>query len=165
MVEAVLNDNLRWDINETRGLVELRFGIAQREKFNAYIKPFNHRLYHANYHFQEIQRLLREAIDGKLAEKDIVEILLVEFDSFLPTLIKIEAHMIACAQSTHSVNDIFAHAAYFALGINLTENRIKAAKDINFKNVMNKILEENFSDIRNSMMQLLDHDLYKNLEN
>jgi len=72
--------------------------------------------------------------------------------------------MIACAQSTHSVTDIFAHAAYFALGINLTENRIKAAKDINFKNVMNKILEENFSDIRNSMMQLLDHDLYINLE-
>lgn len=163
MVNSIANDNLRWDINETRRLVELRFGIAQREKFNAYIKPYNHRLYHARYHFQEIQKLLHEAIDCKLPEKDIVEILLVEHDSFFPTLIKIEAHMISCAQSTHSVTDIFAHATYFELGINLRQKPL-TSKNINFKNVINMIVDESFFNIWNCMIQLLNDDLYKDLE-
>lgn len=33
--------------------------------------------------------------------------------------------MIACAQAIHSITDIFAHAVYFALGLNLTKNRLR----------------------------------------
>jgi hypothetical protein len=165
MVETgVASANLTWDMEVTRHLVEIKFGIHQRERFNSYTKPFNHRFFHGRYHFQEIERLLREAIDEKLVEKDIIEILLVDFDQFQPTLIKIEAHMIACAQAIHSITDIFAHAVYFALGMDLTGKPLKD-KSINFKNVINSINEDRFLVVRESMTELLAHDLYKDLEN
>ena len=160
----VVNTNLRWEIEEARCLIESVFGNEQREFFNRYTKPFIHRQYHAQYHFQEIQRLLNVEIDEKLVEKHIVEILFVEFTNFQPTLVKIEAHMIACAQSIHSITDIFAHAVYYALGLNLTEKPLKD-KDVNFKNVINKITDERFLKARNSMSELLNSNLYKALEN
>lgn len=160
----VASANLTWDLEETRRLVEKNFDKLQRERFNSYTKPFNHRFSHGQYHFQEIERLLREAIDEKLVEKDIVQLLLVDFNQFQPTLIKIEAHMIACAQAIHSITDIFAHAVYFALGLNLTDKPLKD-KDINFKNVINSINESRFRVVRESMTELLAHDLYKDLEN
>jgi len=127
-------------------------------------KPFNHRFFHAQYHFQEIERLLKESIDEKLAEKDLIKILLVDINEFQPTLIKIEAHMIACAQAIHSITDIFAHAVYFALGLNLSEKPLEGKK-INFKNVINGINEDKLLVVRKSMAELLEHDLYKDLEN
>lgn len=166
MVEPkVVNSNDKWDMDETRRLVELNFGVAQRESFNSYTKPFNHRFYHSQYHFQEIQRLLREAIDEKLVEKDIIEILLMEFNTSQQSFIKIEAHIIACAQSIHSVTDIFAHAVYFALGLNLNKESSLKGKQINFKNVIDKITEEKFFEVRRIMTQLLESDLYNLLEN
>jgi len=74
--------------------------------------------------------LLSESIDEQLVKYDIIKQLLVEYDSFQPTLIAIEAHMFKCTQSTHSITAIFAHSAYFALGLNLTENHLKIKKSI-----------------------------------
>ena len=150
-------------MEETRRLVEKHFGKNQRECFNSYTKPFNHRLYHARYHFQEVQRLLKEEIDEKLPDKSIVELLLVEADSFQPIFLKIEAHMIACAQSIHSITDIFSHATYYALGLNLGQKPLND-QNINFKNVIKSINEERFLTIRNKMNELLENNLYKTLE-
>jgi len=51
------------------------FWQTSTRAFNSYTKPFNHRFSHAQYHFQEIERLLKESINEKLAEKDLIKIL------------------------------------------------------------------------------------------
>jgi len=68
---------------------------------------------------------------------------------------KVEAHMIACAQSIHSIPDTLAHVIYFALGLNLGPNSLKE-RSINARNIAATLtkLGPIYSEIRRPLCSL-----------
>ena len=90
---------------------------------------------------------MTEHIDSRLPHESIYQITWpnddearMEFDS---CFMKVEAHVIACAQAIHALADNLAHVAYFALGVNsghhalaesqVTLHRVTSVLDAHFR--------------------------------
>ena len=118
----------RWDIAQTRSLVSAEFGVAQVERMRHCLRSVCERQRHARFHFQEARRLMQGHIDARLPHESIYQITWptqakdrIAFDN---CFMKVEAHVIACAQATHALADNLAHVAYFALGVNLSPHAL-----------------------------------------
>jgi hypothetical protein len=132
----------RWDINKTRELITKKHGAAQLLAARHCLRSVHERLRHARYHFKEVGEALKSHIDDKLNTRTIYEL------TFLPdpktwvdldhTLMKAEAHSIACAQCIHAVGDILAHVVYFSLGLNLGAHPMKA-RDVSLSSIRKAI--------------------------
>jgi len=136
----------RWDIAETRRLIELRHGRDQLLHARNCLRAVTERQRHVEYHFREVKRLLKEHIDDRItAEKDIYAITwptdeenAVALDD---CLMKVEANMIAAVQAIHAIADNLAHVAYFALGINLTARKL-ADREVTMQRVTDTLASE-----------------------
>ena len=112
---------MTWDMNKTRELLKLKYGNQQVLAARNAIRGSTARLDHARYHFQELRQLLKQHIDDQLPERHLLELTLVGPSAAVmnEVLTKVEANMIACAQSVHAIPDAMAHVVFFAAGLNL----------------------------------------------
>ena len=112
----------RWNISETRKLVEARYGRAQITLARHCLRSVTERLRHGQYHFQEARALLKSHIDDRLPSESIYTLAWPTdpeaWSDLDHCLMKVEAHMIACAQAVHSLADTLAHVVYYSLGLN-----------------------------------------------
>ena len=118
----------QWNIQLSRNLIKQRHGVAQLALARNALRAVTVRLDHARYHFLELKRLLREHIDDELVEQNLYDIALPGgkgWDALQEGLVKVEAHMIACAQSVHAVPDALAHLAFFAAGLNFAQKPLR----------------------------------------
>lgn len=119
----------RWHISETKRLIEQRHGNNQLQLAQHCLRSVNERLRHARYHYQEAKHILKERIDDRLACHSIHALTWAtkaeSRDALDDCLMKVEAHMIACAQAIHSIADNLAYVVYYALGLNLPPHSIK----------------------------------------
>lgn len=118
----------QWNIQLSRNLIKQRHGVAQLALARNALRAVTVRLDHARYHFLELKRLLREHIDDQLVEQNLYDIALPGgkgWDALQEGLVKVEAHMIACAQSVHAVPDALAHLAFFAAGLNFAQKPLR----------------------------------------
>jgi hypothetical protein len=70
------------------------------------------------------------------------------------------AHITACVQSMHATADTFAHAVYFALGMNLDPALYLKPRQISIWNVMNKV---SVGPIQKQLTELVDHEGFRYL--
>lgn len=129
----------RWEIALTRQLIEQRYGREQLYRARHCLRAVHERQRHARYHFKEVKRLLKARIDDRLETESIHAVALFpspeEWATLDDCLMMVEANMIACAQSIHSILDPLAHVVYFALGKNLGPKPLKEY-DINVHSVI-----------------------------
>lgn len=128
--------NTRWEIDETRRLVNSRWGHGQVWKIRPVLRASTVRMLHASYHYAEYQRIVSAHVDDQLATgTDIWTIGLPgsrrETDQSNLFFIQCEAHLFACAQAIHATCDILAHVAFYALGLNLGNEPFKPRVDLN----------------------------------
>ncbi len=126
----------QWNIDETRRLVNLRWGHGQLWKLRPVLRATTVRLLHARYHFAEYQGIVSAHVEEPLAAGiDIWTIGLPgsrqEADQSNLFFIQCEAHLFACAQAIHVTCDILAHVAFYALGLNLGDEPFKRRVDLN----------------------------------
>lgn len=128
----------RWEIAETRTLIELRHGLSQLRLSQHCLRSVTERLRHARYHFQEARGLLKSRIDDRLSTKSIYTLTWPtdgeSWNELDNCLMRVEANAIACAQSIHSIADILAHVVYFALALNLERKPLRE-QDVSFVSV------------------------------
>jgi hypothetical protein len=126
----------RWDIDETRRLVNSRWGPGQLWKIRPVLRASTVRMLHANYHYAEYQRIVSAHVDDRLAAGTAIWTIglsgsrqeAIESNLFF---IQCEAHLFACAQAIHATCDILAHVAFYALGLNLGSDPFKRRVDLN----------------------------------
>ena len=127
-----------WDIAETRRLIEYHHGREQLDLAKPSLRSVNERLRHARYHFQEAKRLLKTHIDDRFEGEDVFKLMfpegLEEWNALDEWFMKVEANMIACAQSIHSIPDTLAHVIHFALGLNRGD-KPQRERDVNARSV------------------------------
>jgi hypothetical protein len=128
----------RWEIAETRRLIELRHGRPQLLLSQHCLRSVTERLRHARYHFQEARSLLKSRIDDRLGAESIYELTWPtdgeRWSELDECLMRVEANAIACAQSIHSIADTLAHVVYFALALNLGSKPLRE-QDVSFVSV------------------------------
>lgn len=148
-----------WNIEQTRELIESCYGRNQLQLARPSLRAAHVRLQHARYHFEEAKKLLKTHIDDRLETTDIIMLTmpqdLNEWNEISNWLMKVEAQMIACAQSIHSIPDTLAHVIYFALGLNLGPNSLKE-RSINVWNIAETLIKLGpiYSEIRSSLCSL-----------
>ncbi|MDT9000438.1 hypothetical protein RQP53_14275 [Paucibacter sp. APW11] len=125
----------QWNIDETRRLVNSRWGPGQLWKIRPVLRASTVRMLHANYHYAEYQRIVSTHVDERLAAgTDIWTIGLPgsrqESDQSNLFFIQCEAHLFACAQAIHATCDILAHVVFYALGLNLGSEPFKRRVDL-----------------------------------
>lgn len=120
---------MTWSVKDFEGLVKICYGEEQRERLKRPLSSVSWKLMLAQYHADESKKLYRsylseESVEGTVEElvQVVGQVLMaasgsVEADKFKEARILSEAHLIAYAQSLHSIADILAQVIY--LGINL----------------------------------------------
>ena len=159
-----------WDYKVFESLALKHSGIEQFEKLKSPLYSIFWKLMLASYHADESKRLYRsflseESIEG--SEEEMVQVVKHFFLSltgsekdkinFKEALILSEAHIIAYAQSLHSISDILAQVIY--IGINLENTLSKPIVENNryLKYINNCMRNIGFaSNIVNSIDTLLN---------
>ncbi|MFO6419161.1 hypothetical protein ACLBKS_03045 [Hylemonella sp. W303a] len=148
----------QWDLKATRDLLKARYGPAQLACVADPLRAITVRFAHAGYHFAEVRRLLTENIDAKLPSVNIYELTFPGtkgWSDLQEGLVKVEAHMIACAQAIHSVPDALAHVAYFAAGLNIPVHKL-GEHVIGLKSLLKSslLVGRGFASVHDSLDQL-----------
>jgi hypothetical protein len=116
-----------WDTEEFKNLVRGRYGEEQLAKVERPLTSVSWKLVLAQYHAEESKRLYR----SYLTEEPLDELIQVvnqvllaassseEASKFVEARILSEAHVIAYAQSLHSVADILAQVIYLGLDLEI----------------------------------------------
>jgi hypothetical protein len=120
---------MKWDFEKTRNLVEKKYGLNQLLLIRPHLNSIYDRMYFASYHFNEYKKILRENLDAKLTDSNIVEVLFPttwEKDSPIKHHLKqVDANIVACLQNLHCCADTLSHAVFFATGLNLAPKPLK----------------------------------------
>jgi hypothetical protein len=149
----------RWHVAETRRLIMSRHGLEQLALARPSLRAVVERLGHARYHFQEAKSLLKTHIDDQLDKDDIYTLTfpteMAEWNAMESWLARVEANMIACAQSIHSIPDTLAHVVYFAVGLNLGPTLLRE-RDVNVRTVVKSLVEQTpiYSEVVNAFQAL-----------
>ena len=124
-----------WNVIEFESLVQVYYGKEQLKKLIRPLSSVSWKLMLAYYHADESKRLYRSYFSEESIEGTVEELVHVvgqvlkaasgseEADKFKEAGILSEAHLIAYAQSLHSIADILAKVIYH--GINLENNLTK----------------------------------------
>jgi len=142
---------MSWNLKELRNLIEEKYGNHQLEKANPHINSVDWKIRISSYH----SYASTEAFKSLFAEHENEAIQAVKFilssgeeaTKFYEARLIAEANLIACAQSMHSVSDIFAYVIIHSLKIDGICN-----KDITLKTV-HKHLEA--SALKDEIIKLL----------
>ena len=123
----------RWSIFETSELVAKVHGDGHRSRIDASLYAMSQRQRYARFHYQEVMRLLAEFRDSYLKDEVLLTVTHGQDEegraAFAEFMMQSGAHVIACVLSIHSMADVTAFAAYWALGYQGAPN-IRREKDV-----------------------------------
>jgi hypothetical protein len=152
-----------WDMQETRELVRRRFDADQFELARQSLGSSIDRREYARYHFYETKGLVESAIAPLHADRRLfVAMLGAEEDEaqrkYDETIVAVGAHATACVQSLHAVADVFSHALYYSLGLNL-ESGAMAERKVSAQTVLNRLASEScYSTLAGGLKELTAHE-------
>jgi hypothetical protein len=133
-----------WDLPELKSLLENRYGIGHQElAFESLDSIFQNQDF-SRYHYYEINRLISEHLAVNETSKDYFNLRMSndidvrESEFFFSTACK--AHIISLLRHLHCSPDLLAHAIYYCLGLNLSEDSSLKVRDITLYKIK-KILE------------------------
>lgn len=121
-----------WNLDDTRTMVHRYFGAQQAELLRPTLNSLHDRQFFAGYHFHEYKRLLAEAIDSRLGEVHVLQLMLPlneeSFGAYFTMQKRVAAHVLACVQSLHALGDTLAYAVALACGLNLSPHCVPERK-------------------------------------
>jgi len=141
---------MSWDTKEFESLVGENYDEEQTVKVTQSLESVCWKLMLAQYHAEESKRLYRSYLkEGPLDEavQVINQVFLAASGSeeaidFTKARILSEAHVIAYAQSLHSIADILAQVIYFGLDLEKRLPKPIPVQLVNLHRVCNKMIEE-----------------------
>lgn len=118
-----------WCVEETRKTIARVFGQKQLELARPCLRSLYDRQFYARFHYQRAETTLKRYVRDNLKDKDFLQIAFgadeLEWNRFNVVIRKVGADLTACVQSLHSIPDILANAAYFALAL---DRKVKPEK-------------------------------------
>lgn len=109
-----------WDMEATRQLVWEVYGEAQARRAAPSVRSLSDRLAFAQWHYSDVQEILREFTSETLRERSVIEYVAdgeKANDTFSAFMVRISAYVTAFVQTLHALEDIAAHMVYFSLAL------------------------------------------------
>ena len=131
----------QWNMAETRNLIELLYGRDQLEMAIPALRSVIDRRDYAHFHYHEANDLFQAFAEDNLVSEPLLWVIHQSDESFSKfhwLITKIGAHVMACIQSLHAIADIMAHAIYYSLAMNRSENALREA-NISTTTVLEKL--------------------------
>lgn len=131
----------QWDMAETRNYIKRLYGHEQLEMATPALRSVIDRRDYAHFHYHEANDLFRAFAQERLANEPLLWVIHQSDESFSEfhwLITKIGAHVVACIQSLHAIADIMAHAVYYSLGMNRSDNALREA-NISTTTVLEKL--------------------------
>ena len=120
----------QWNMAETRNLIQLLYGREQLEMAMPALRSVIDRRDYAYFHYNEANDLFQAFAEEHLVSEPLLWVIHQSDESsseFHRLITKIGAHVVACIHSLHAIVDIMAHAIYYSLAMNLSENALREA--------------------------------------
>lgn len=148
----------QWDIAETRNQISRLYGHGQLEMAVPALRSVIDRRDYAHFHYHEANELFRAFAEEHLANEPLLWVIHQSDESFSEfhwLITKIGAHVMACIQNLHAIADIIAHAVYYSLGMNRSNNALREA-NISATTVLEKLGDSaELSKVHNLMTELV----------
>lgn len=123
----------RWSIAETKELVTKIHGDEHCSRIAPSLYAMSQRQLYSRFHYQEVMRLLAEFQDTYLKDDILLSVTHGQDEgsraAFEEFMMRTGAHVLACVLSIHSMADVTAFAAYWALGYQGTP-KLRREKDV-----------------------------------
>jgi hypothetical protein len=152
--------NTGWNLKQLRDDVERVFGQLQREAIGPSLDTIVERRRFARYHYNEAQRLLKEAI-GDSEDFQIVGRILGAYDKELGDFewarVQASAHINSCVHSMHSLADILGQVIYLGLGMNRNPATELEPRQVNAYSVRDRLP---VGELQEHLHELLAHPSY-----
>lgn len=170
---------MEWNIAELKALVTEQHGIEQASMLEPCLESIKDRQRYLRYHFDEAKSSLKDVVFSCTENSSIMKAIFDEAHSGPNnkreySKLKMEANLIGCVQSLHTIPDILSHVIYYSLNFNfetpLAENQVKPEKILGLMKHKSKLcnLKELFrSIIKNEnydyLSALVNHSKHKSI--
>lgn len=122
-----------WNLRALRDAINDRYGRTHLDLVNPSLGSLVVRQRYAEYHYRDLKRLMRDAIDESAEQRDVTLLVLADqTGEFGLARFKAEAHLVACLESLHAIADLLAFVAYGALDL---RSEFRSERDVNFASV------------------------------
>ncbi len=125
---------------ETKKLVEDRWGLDAAKDTAQASRSVHWKLAIAAYHAEELNIIIQKLAPDYVAMSEQIFLHAgggQPARAFLESQLKIEAHLVACAQALHSVGDILSQVIYYAMGLRL----ILQEDDVTLSSVIGSLIK------------------------
>ncbi|WP_153066018.1 hypothetical protein [Xanthomonas dyei] len=122
--------------------VESRYGSSQIALFQPSFESVNQRLGFANYHLQQAENLMADAVQGTSPLEPLLWLTGARSENtakLQEAMVWGHAHVLAALQNTHASADLLAHAIYYGTGMNLCSTTKLKERDISSLKVISRI--------------------------
>ena len=159
---------MQWSIKELEDNIAKLFGDEQVKLVSPSLQSIFENQDFARYHYTEVNRLIKEHMDGKSAGDDYISLVLTNDNETRNSEyyfgISYKANIMALVKSLHSITDLLAHTIYYSLGLNLAKKTKIKPRNLNLYQVKEKL--NHCSDSKgliSELMNLTNHENYRYL--
>ncbi|EKO3567008.1 hypothetical protein P0E95_003402 [Vibrio metschnikovii] len=156
---------MNWNIKELKNSVALLFGSEQSDKLAAPLDSIRENFEFSRYHYEEIQRLLRQHMEGKSSARDYFKLVFTKDTNVLDSQddfkVAYRANVFALLKNLHSVTDFLAHVLYYSFGLNLEKDTQIEPKNLNLFHTKKSLEKASISnDLLINLYELTTHEDY-----
>nr|WP_045625361.1 hypothetical protein [Vibrio parahaemolyticus] len=160
---------MNWDIKELKNRVSILFGSEQSAALAPSLDSIFENYEFSRYHYAEIQRLLRQHMQGKDSGQDYLKLRLTEdihvLDSENDFKVAYRANVLALLKNLHSVTDFLAHVIYYTFGLNLEKETKIKPNQLNLFHTKSSLEKAGISnDLLSNLDRLTQHEDYAYLK-
>lgn len=161
---------MTWNVKKLKDDVLVLYGENNYRRVSSSLESIIDREFYARYHYQESVRLYQKCpvdiSDSSALLAVIIDNSSEHADEFYRCRKRVEANIIACLQSIHSVSDILSHVIYYSLDMDNSVNFRMRENQISIDKVKNKLADaEEYKILHNLLIELTKHADYEYLCN
>lgn len=134
---------MQWSLKALKDNISILYGDEQIKLVSPSLDSIFENQEFARYHYSELNRLVKEHMEGLDGAHDYVDLILTNDNDIRNSEydygISYKANIMALVRNLHSINDLLAHTIYFSLGLNLIKKTHINPRCLNLYQVKEKL--------------------------
>ncbi|WP_156111734.1 hypothetical protein [Vibrio navarrensis] len=159
---------MTWYIKDLKDYVSELYGEEQRQALSSSLDSIFENQDFARFHYAEVQRLIKEHMEGKNPAYDYVKLMLATDAETLNAEFEFKlayrANVFALLKNLHSISDFLAHVLYYAFGLNLCKQTFIKPDQLNLYHTKKSLEKIQITDELKALIDsLTNHNDYRYL--
>jgi hypothetical protein len=154
---------MQWSLKALKENIYTLYGDEQLKLVSPSLDSIFENQDFVRYHYSELNRLVKEHMEGIDGAHDYVDLILTNEIDILNKQydygISYKANIMALVRNLHSINDLLAHTIYFSLGLNLIKKTQIKPRCLNLYQVKEKLKHiKNATGLISDLEKMMSHE-------